>query len=82
MRDKHAGIAEILRVVLECGTIHMFGQQERRQRLKHRHFDMLGHARALTMEQGGHDSIGRSDAAKLVGKDRRGIGRRSFGIAQ
>ena len=42
---------------------------------------MLGLARALAVEQGRHDGIGRRDAAKLVGKDRRSIGGRGLRVA-
>lgn len=60
----------------------MFGQQEGGQRLKHRNFDMLGFSCTLAVEQGSHHGIGGRHAAKLVGKNRRGISGRCLWIAQ
>ena len=82
VRNQHAGIAEILRSLLEGGAIHMFGQQEGGQRLKHRNFDMLGLSRTLAVEQGAHHGIGGGDPAKLVGQNCRGISGRCLGVAQ
>ena len=65
-------------VIFPSGAGEVFDHVERRQRLKHRNFDIAWHlAGALAMEQGGEHSVDEVQPGDLVGDNGGGIERRA-----